>query len=111
MAVVPYTDKDLTIRMNGKDLSQMADIHVTFTQDGLKKTDVSGVEAVSDGKGGCSLTVSLTQTQTADFVDRAPLKMDINWLNAQGKRDAIKEPVIIETGTQLLREILALPNG
>ena len=100
-----YTTPTMPFLVEGLDLTGM-DVHVTFRQ-GRRKLDISDplVEIVTiEQTTYTRVTVTLTQEQTGRFTT-SPCKVQVNWVAADGSRDATDEKAI-DVWPNLLDEVV-----
>ncbi len=92
--MIRYTTPTHVHKVMGIDLTD-CDVYVSYEQ-GLRNIDVKAQSLSYDGEG-TSVTVPLTQLQTAKF-RVGKVYVQINWVYRDGKRDAVnaKEMEITE---------------
>lgn len=95
-----FCDVPVTITVTGYDCTAMTDIHVTFRQ-GDTVVDVSDVEVGSS----TSLSLTLTQAETRQFVAGAGCNVQLNYIDANGLRKA-SDIANLGVDDNLLRRIL-----
>lgn len=93
-----FTDKPLTIMVDGFDLSTVTNIHVTMRQPGIV-VDITDVTVLEN-----TICVHLTQEQTGKFSANHPLKIMVNYYvnNERGAFDEFE----IEVKDNLLDKVL-----
>ena len=106
--MTPYANAHFTVHYKSVDLTTAPEIHATFFQDGCEKLDITDVTVQSDGEDGCYVQISLTQEQTSVFENNKAVKLQINWLNANGERPEPAPPATIRVGSQLMRRLLGV---
>ena len=95
-----YTTPTIPITVEGLDLTAFS-VWVTFTQ-GSHVLTIEDPTMELDVDGNTVLSVELGQCQTAGFrVGMA--KVQVNWINQYGKRDATEEGVLPVDGNLLDR--------
>ena len=99
--MIEYTDVPLTVHVNGADLRQATEIHLTFRQ-GPVVVDCTGTDLTVLGES--DLTAVLHQEQTARFSATSSVSVQINVL-AGGLRKASKIETI-PVGSNLLRRLI-----
>jgi hypothetical protein len=66
----------LTIEIDGASLADASEIHVTLSQGRDRVVDITDAELIGDS----SLSLTLTQAQTAKFSDSAPVQIQVNFI-------------------------------
>lgn len=98
-----YTTPELPLIVQGVDITDY-DVYVTIAQ----KTHILTVDDAAmelDGDGNTIITVDLSQFDTAEFREGSA-KVQVNWLDGQGRRNATEEAVIT-IGGNLLDKVLS----
>lgn len=85
--MIQYTDAPFTITVDDADFTAAQEIHVTVAQGEDVYFDLSESNTVQV-IGRSELLVELTQAQTGAFKDNEVAKMQVNWIDANGKRKA-----------------------
>lgn len=83
--MIPWTTPMHTLKVKGIDLTAH-DVYVDYRQS-AKLIHVKAESVTFDG-ADTIVTVELTQGQTGAFVANTPVDVQVNWLTADGKRDA-----------------------
>lgn len=98
-----YTTPELPLIVQGVDITD-CDVYVTIAQ----KTHVLTVDDAAmelDGDGNTVITVDLSQFDTAEFREGSA-KVQVNYIDGQGRRNATEEAVIT-IGGNLLDKVLS----
>lgn len=98
-----YTTPVLPLIVQGVDITD-CDVYVTIAQ----KTHVLTVDDAAmelDGDGNTIITVDLSQFDTAEFREGSA-KVQVNYIDGQGRRNATEEAVIT-IGGNLLDKVLS----
>ena len=99
--MIRYSTPMLTIELPDVDLTdEWAEIHVTFRQ-GSVAVDVDDPEIIDSH----TMTVRLSQLQTAGFRARQELGVQVNLLTKDGNRIP-SEIYIADVGDNLLKEVI-----
>ena len=101
-----YTTPTLTIVVEGIDITAM-NVYVTLKQ-GKRTLTISDPEMQTETVGqrtDTRLDVTLTQEQTALF-EAVPLKVQVNFIDVDGARDAT-ECKVVDVWPNLLPEVIA----
>ncbi len=111
--MVKYTTPALPLIVEDIDLSTNEDVRVTFEQ-GTHKFTKSGedLHITTETHGqqtDTTITVVLTQAETGSFDDRSAIQIQVNYINASGRRDATNIAKI-EAGRNLLAEVIEYGN-
>lgn len=100
--IVQYTTPTLEIKIkNSINLSEFREIHVTFAQGGTV-VDIDSPNILSEN----TLSVGLTQEQTAKFSGRQPIGVMVNLIDYSGHRFANKDPIYVKVVENLLKLVI-----
>lgn len=99
--MIRWTDAEFTLTIPEVDLTACSAIRVTLRQNDYV-VDIADAEVLD----AHSLQCQLTQRQTAGFAVLAPARIQVNWLDGNGKRRAT-EIAEMPTLGNLLEEALA----
>lgn len=96
-----FTTPTITLTVEGIDLTKYK-LYVTFKQGYIKftKTDVTA----SADNGNTVITVNLTQEETGKL-KKGSCKVQINWMDDNGRRNAV-DIGVIEVDENLLDEVI-----
>ena len=102
MGVPRYTTPtfELTFTEEGLDLTQAAEVYVTFQANGCKITKTGEDLEVAAKK----ITVLMSQEETGGFPE-GPVRIQANWLNPDGKRIA-SAIAVANISAQLLQRVI-----
>ncbi len=98
-----YTTPTLPVFVQGIDLTEF-DVYVTLAQRTHVKT-VNADDMEYNEEGNTRINVDLSQFETAEFREGA-IKLQVNWVDTEGKRYATNEATIQMCGN-LLEEVIA----
>lgn len=101
--MIRYTTPVLIIRVHA-DITD-TQIYVTFKQKELKIIKQIAPENVTLEDGWTILRVEFTQKETAKFRDRVPVGVDINWVYADGARNATDIKYVTTIDNLLSKEV------
>ena len=83
-----YTTPTQELTVRGIDLTDM-DVYVTYVQGECRKVTMQPEEVAYDAdSGNTTVTVSLSQLQTAQFKPGKRAQVEVNFIDADGKRNA-----------------------
>lgn len=83
-----YTTPTQELTVQGIDLTDM-DVYVTYMQDECRKVTMRPEAVAYDAdSGNTTVTVSLSQLQTAQFKPGKRAQVQVNFIDADGKRNA-----------------------
>lgn len=94
-----YTTPTITLTVSGIDLSDY-DVYVTFKQKNvlITKSDEDVTVSYDSEDDVTTISVYLTQSETAQFDAKYECKAQINWITSSGVRKATKiKPISIES--------------
>ena len=107
--MIRYTTPTISLTVEGVDISS-ADIYATLEQGNIELTK-SGTDLVvttdtHDSITDTIITMTLTQTESALFAFNKSVSVQVNWIFANGSRDAT-EIKIVPVMRNLLDEVIA----
>lgn len=110
--MIRYTTPTISLTVEGVDITS-ADIYVSLEQGNTEMTK-SGTDltVTTDTHGQITdtiLTTTLTQTESAMFAWSKAVSVQVNWIFANGTRDAT-EIKVIPVMRNLLDEVIAYGN-
>ena len=101
--IIQYTTPAEALVVEGIDLTG-CDVWVSFQQ-GARELDVKNPTVAYDGtKGNTTVTVELTQSQTAQF-RAGKVAVQVNWITQEGARDATAQAEL-EWAANLLERVV-----
>lgn len=101
--MIQYTTPKTVLTVSGIDLTNYT-VYVTFSQ-GNNKLTIENPEVTVDGENTV-ISVTLTQEQTGSFDYSLPCRVQVNWIDSDGTRNAtmVKKTAVFEN---LLSEVIA----
>lgn len=107
--MINYTTPTYPITVEDKDLTGQ-DVYVTFEQMGKKLTksgaDLTITTETHDQVTDTIITTTFTQEETAMFDPGTRVKLQVNFINSEGVRDATNKATI-EVFSNLLDKVIA----
>ena len=107
--MINYTTPTISLTVEGVDIST-ADIYASFEQGRTEMTksgtDITVTTDTHDQITDTIVTMTLTQTESALFAFNKPVSVQVNWIFANGSRDAT-EIKVIPVMRNLLDEVIA----
>lgn len=100
--MIQFTTPTDVYKVKGVDLSNCK-VWVSYQQ-GTRELDVEADTVSYDGSD-TTVSVSLTQRQTAKFRAGRKVKVQVNWVYIDGKRDATVQAEVDVIGNLLEREL------
>lgn len=105
--MIRYTTPTITLRVKGIDISQ-SDAYCTVKQDKVKITKTGADLSIStetvQGTTNTLISFTLSQQETAAFIQDRIAKVQVNWLNG-GKRLATERKAVV-FGENLIDEVI-----
>lgn len=98
-----YTTPTIEVTVEGVDLTG-CEIWVTLWQQGTEVTTRSGANDVAYDGSDTTITVAYSQEQTARLVE-GHARMQVNWMDSDGLRNATDSAVVQVTGNLLGRVV------
>ena len=86
--MIQYTTPTITLNIRGFSIPDNCDIYVSLEQ-GTTRLEIKN-PTVSITTAGTTLTMELTQQQSGQFKWLAPVRVQVNWIDENGKRNATK---------------------
>lgn len=102
--MIRYTTPTITLTVEGVDLTS-ADVYVSMEQGSLKFVKSGDAITKTYNDPDTTITVTLTQEESAKFVEKQAVSVQINWIEADGKRSATQVKGI-SVARNLLDEVL-----
>lgn len=101
--IIPGTTPILPLLLPaGTDISEAVEIDVTLASESAEVNKKGAAVQLIDGR---KIRVQLTQAESLLFPDFSTVKVQINWVFADGNRGAAG-PAVITMGEQMLREVI-----
>lgn len=98
-----YTTPTMELVVQGIDLTG-CDVYVTLWQQGDEITTRVGADDMARDDEGTTITVGYTQEQTASL-DEGRAKVQVNWVDGEGRRNATAIAAIQVSGNLLGRKV------
>lgn len=86
--MIQYTTPTITLNIRGISLPDDCDIYVSLEQGTTSLEIKNPMMAITTA--GTTLTMELTQQQSGQFKWLAPVRVQVNWIDENGKRNATK---------------------
>ena len=88
--MITYTTPTITLRVRGYTIPSDSNIYVSIEQGTIsveiRETDIT----ITPFEGGTILRFELTQVQSGKFKWLQPVRIQVNWIDGNEKRDATK---------------------
>ena len=110
--MINYTTPTISLTVEGRDLSS-ANVYVTLEQGCTELTKTGADLSISTSTRGqitdSTITFVLSQDESAMFSTRSRVAVQVNWINAEGVREATEAKGIGVT-RNLLEEVIEYGN-
>lgn len=103
--MINYTTPTISRTLDGVDLTDKK-VYVTIAQNNAKLTKSDTDISVSVEEGNSTVEFTLTQEESAMFAHSHPAQLQINWIDAEGVRDA-SSITAIKVFQNLLNEVIS----
>lgn len=103
--MINYTTPTISRTLDGVDLTDKK-VYVTIAQNNAKLTKSDTDISVSVEEGNTTVEFMLTQEESAMFAPSHPARLQINWIDQEGVRDA-SSITPIKVFQNLLNEVIS----